>query len=108
MRAPSSVTYGASFPVPRQGRCASLRFFNSLSRSHLTSLALPLAALGSVPTLKGEKPLNSHTQSLPLDGEEMATRDLTRDGTMLRAGSVRIPCYETKRKRSVYAVRRMR
>ena len=27
----------------------------------------------------------------------MATRDLTRDGTMLRTGSARIPCYETKR-----------
>ena len=58
----------------------------------------------SFSTLKGEKPLYSHTQCLPLDGEEMATRDLTRDGTVLRAGSVRIPCYETKRKRSVYGV----
>ena len=27
----------------------------------------------------------------------MATRDLTRDGTMLRTGRARIPCYETKR-----------
>ncbi len=41
-------------PIPKHGRCASLRFFNSLFRSQLTSLLPALRALGSLPPCTGE------------------------------------------------------